>query len=61
MSDAGRKYPATPTFLIGPEGKVIWEKAAIRHWSKSVSALESLIDRELKKEQPARGTRSPPD
>lgn len=44
ITDAGRKFPVTPTFLIGRDGKVLFQKAAFRHWSKTRPDLEERID-----------------
>ena len=48
ITDDGRKAPITPTFLIGRDGEVLWEKTQFRHWPKSVRTLEALIDKKLK-------------
>ena len=48
ITDAGRKAPITPTFLIGRDGKVLWERTQFRHWPKSVPTLEALVDKKLK-------------
>ncbi|MEM7167450.1 MAG: redoxin family protein [Planctomycetota bacterium] len=43
----GLRYPVTPTFLIGRDGKVLWEKTRLYHWPKSIGVLEQMIDKEL--------------
>ena len=52
ITEAGRRAPITPTFLIGRDGKVLWEKTQFRHWRKSVGPLEALIDRKLSEGEP---------
>ena len=48
ITNDGRRYPVTPTFLIGRDGRVLWERTEFRHWSKSLGILEALIDAKLK-------------
>ena len=49
ITDVGLKSPVTPTFLLGADGKVLWEQTQLRHWPKSIATLEALIDKKLKK------------
>lgn len=44
ISEGARRYPATPTLLIGRDGKVLWEKTRLYHWPKSIVELEKRID-----------------
>lgn len=48
ISEVGRRYPVTPTLLLGRDGKVIWEKAQHYHWPKSVPKLEGVIAEQVK-------------
>ena len=53
---AGRRYPVTPTYLIGRDGKVAWQKIGWSHWPKSVPTIEALIDKDLAKAHPTSPT-----
>ena len=41
--DAGRLYPVTPTFLIGKDGQVVWQKVGLYHWPKSIKKIDQRI------------------